>query len=160
MTNVLATWTCRCLSLLFTNSLNPAISSILCLSKRTESPHFLACSYSSNLGKNEEESLLPCSCAIWSLCSEPRVCAQWTYTVQLLYHPNSGCGDNMNELRNCFIRNFQFRDEFKLILSAEPVHSFQNATLPLTCSCMLKTVCWIRTKESDGGAWGRSWQIC
>lgn len=106
------------------------------VSKRTESPHFLACSYSSNLRKNEEESLLPSSCAIWSLCSEA-LCT-WTYTVQLFYHPNSGWGDNMNELRSGLIRNFQFRKEFKLILNVEPVQSSQNATLPLTCSHVLK----------------------
>lgn len=72
------------------------------------------------------------------LCSEPQVCAQWTYTVQLLYHPKSGCGNNMSELRSCFIRNFYFREGFKLVLNVEPVHSSRNAALPLTCSHTLK----------------------
>lgn len=64
----------------------------------------------------------------------------WTYTVQLFYHPNSGCGDNMNELRSGLIRNSQFMKEFELILNVEPVQSSQNATLPLTCSHVLKQV--------------------
>lgn len=58
--------------------------------------------------------------------------------MQLLYPPKSGCDDNMNELRSCFIRNFQFRKEFKLLLSVGPVCCSSNITLPLAYNRMLK----------------------
>ena len=43
----------------------------------------------------------------------------------------------MNELRSSFIRNFQFRKEFKLLLNVGPVHSSSNAALPLAYNRML-----------------------
>lgn len=43
----------------------------------------------------------------------------------------------MNELRSCFIRNFQFRKEFSLLLNVGPVHSSSSAALPLAYNHVL-----------------------
>jgi len=43
----------------------------------------------------------------------------------------------MSELRSCFIRNFQFRKEFTLLLNVGPVRSSSNAALPLAYNRML-----------------------
>lgn len=43
----------------------------------------------------------------------------------------------MNELRSCFIRNFQFRKEFILLLNVGPVRSSSHAALRLTYNRML-----------------------
>lgn len=43
----------------------------------------------------------------------------------------------MNELRSCFIRNFQFRKKVLLLLNVGPARSSSNAALPLTYNHML-----------------------
>lgn len=43
----------------------------------------------------------------------------------------------MNELKSCFIRNFQFRKEFELLLNARPVRISRNTALPRAYDRML-----------------------